>query len=337
MKVFTFLWCGLCLLSIPTLVHATDDAVLTKDGEMASGDAIAIPLEIWVEEEVSGSSVESEEVVSDLSDDGVEENENSLDDSPPEEIPLEDTPSGPTSECPESDLIRQIQDIAEDSRSREIGSTFDASYSLGYSSHGFDTTLLEYFFQGSVYSQEVSVSHLSGLSFSVTNLISAAGGVFSDFGDRTNLSIGLQRGFGSFYGALHHTWVHTNYRMDEWFFYADRHRTSIRSGTSLGLFHPYVFAVSDVPAYTPIDEMLIYGGVGAVLTVPIDPLRTEISVGASCAGSLFWYHHASLMRYRIHAGFVTSIGGISVHPEIGYLADVFTGGTMITTSFKSTF
>ena len=249
----------------------------------------------------------------------------------PEEIILEE--DAPSSE----DLVQQIQEIAQDSRSRELGLGFNASYMLGYSNHGVDTVVLEQFFHGHIVSQEISISHSAGFRFAITNLTSVAGGAFSDLGDRTNLSIGLQKGFGSFYSVLQHQWVHTNYRMNESFFYADRHRTSFQSGVSLGAIQPYAFILSDIPAYTPVDEMMVYGGGGILLTLPIDSLNTEITIGGSLTSSLFWYYRSPRRLCRLRAGFVTRIGNISVNPEISYLTDIFTGNEIWVTSFKIAF
>ncbi len=344
MKVLTFLC--ICFLVFPALVcvygsdnlivfvEVEDEENLDSSTDSENGTDLdnskEIPLKI-VPDEVSPEVVSEEEpleVIPEEVSPEVASEEDPLE-VIPEEVPLESVD--------ESELVQQIQEIAQDSRSRELGLGFNASYMLGYSNHGVDTVVLEQFFHGHIVSQEISVSHSTGFRFAITNLTSVAGGAFSDLGDRTNLSIGLQRGFGSFYGVIQHQWVHTNHRMDEFFFYADRHRTSLQSGVSLGLLQPYAFILSDVPAYTPVDEMMVYGGGGILLTLPIDSLNTEITIGGSLTSSLFWYYRSPRRLYRLHAGFVTRIGNISVNPEISYLTDIFTGNNILVTSFEIAF
>ena len=260
----------------------------------------------------------------------------------PEEVHLEepseeDTPEDSTPKDDDGDLVQTITDIAEESRFEERGLGFNASCAVAYHSDGMDTMLLEHFFRGHTVSQDLSVSHYSGFRLALTNITSVEGGAFSDLGDRTNLSVGLHRSFGSFCGSLVHQWVHTNHLMEQNFFYADRHRTSLEIGFSQGVLRLNTFVLSDVPAYTPVDEMLLYGGGGASLLLPVNALRTDIEIGASVAGSLFWYHRSSRMLYRVYAGFTTRIGGITLHPEISHIADALTGEGMITSSFNITF
>lgn len=329
------------------ILDAADDslddlAAFIEDGEIVDEDVPITPGESENSSEKgegnpeSSTNADEEDALeggADSSAAGTEEGDTDL----PEEVLLGDTSDeDPSSE--EDALAEQIQDIAEDARKRESGSSgLDVSLMLGYRDSGVDDLLLEYFFQGPITSQGISFSHpSSGIHFAVTNFTSVEGGIFSDVGDRTNFSIGLRRTFGSFYGIAHHQWVHTNYRMEENFYYGDRHRTSFQVGLS-GWFHPYVFISSDIPAYMPMDEMMVYGGGGVALTVPISFMNTEIEIGASCAGSLFWYYREQVLLYRLYAGFETAIGGLAVRPEISFLTDVLAGGEMLTTAVGITF
>ena len=215
-------------------------------------------------------------------------------------------------------------------------------YTLEYTNHGVDAVIPEHFFQGDIVSQGVVISHRpSGFHFSVENFTSIAGGSFSDLGDRAVLSLGLRRGFGRFYGAVQHRWVHTNYRMREDFFYADWHRTSLQCGARFGPFSPYVFASSDIEAHMPADEMAIYGGVGSDVIFSISPLRTTINLGASVAGSLFWYNQSprSLYRslYRLYAGLTVSVGRMSLGSRVDWFKDVFNSDDLLMYSFRLVF
>ena len=330
----------------PDLIIFIEDGEVVErfdpaEGDLESGGVEEMPSEEIAPEEVPDDASEEEAPLEGASEEVISEGaseEEPLEETPvedlPEEVILEDAPENP---LPNDDLAQQIHEIAEDSRSRELDLGFNATYELGYSNHGIDTMVLEQFFQGHIVSQGISISHSSGFLFSLENLVSAEGGAFSDLGDRTNLSVGFRGGLGSFYGMLQHQWVHTNHLMEQNFFYADRHRTSLQIGFSLGPLEPYAFVLSDVPAYTPVDEMMVYGGGGLAMTLPIDPLNTEITVGASFTGSLFWYYRKRQALYRVHAGFATQIGGISLRPEVTYLADTFTGKSVINHSVKIIF
>ena len=83
--------------------------------------------------------------------------------------------------------------------------------------------------------------------------------------------------------------------------------------------------------------MMVYGGGGVVLSVPINPLNTKIEIGASGSGSLFWYYRQRVLLYRLYASFETTIGGMSVRPEVSRLTDVYTGGNVTAMSFGITF
>lgn len=298
-------------------------SVETEEDEADSDDEVYVPLEVG---EIEVNQAERGDLDPSIDD------EDDLSEPLPEEVLLDSPPEG----SEEDVLLETIQDIAETSRSEERG--LIASYTFGYSNLGLDAMLLEYFFAGPITSQEFAISHRrSGFYAKITNSVSVAGGMFSDLGDRTNLSAGLQGGSTSFHWSIQHQWVHTNHRMDEWFYYADRHRTSVHLGVSLGLLKPHAFILSDLPAYTPVDEMMLYGGGGVQLTIPISVLNTDIDLGASVTRSLFWYYRTPETRYRLHAGLTTRIGGISFRPEISYLTDVSTGGSMVATSFGVTF
>ena len=331
MKVFAFLcvcFSLFCFLTVPAL------------GSENVGDSVPLEIEVQENSDLSEEVAEEGDVVLSVeTEEGEEESsdpsadsENESDSTLPEEVPLEDTPEEDSIDD-ESELAQQIEEIAEKSRSDELGLGLNASCAFGYQSHGVDNILLEYFYPGHIASQDFSVSYSSWLYLAVTNLISIGDdwSLDSDLGDRTNFTIRLRKEFGSLCWTLQHQWVHTNHRMNEDFYYADRHRTSIQSGMMFGPLHPYLFVLSDVPAYTPVDEMMIYGGGGVALSVPINLLNTKIEIGASASGSLFWYYREPVLLYRLYAGFKTTVGGLSIHPEVSHLTDTDGGNIMAIT------
>ena len=234
-------------------------------------------------------------------------------------------------------ISERIRRISEESQRRERpGYVF--SCALGYADHGVDEILPEHFFRGHVTSQGVSFSHRVGFRVSLENFTSVDGGGFSDLVDRTVLDVKVWREFGSLYGAVQHRWVHTNYKMDEDFFFADRHRTAVRFGFLLGPLQPYAFISSDIPAYVPVNEMAVYGGGGVDLRCNIRQLNTELYLGASAAGSLFLHNQKDgAALYRVRTGFATSLGGLVINPEAAYLRGVFNSDNLLTTTFKIAF
>ena len=244
MKVFAFL-CGVvcfslfCFLVFPALGSEDVDNSIPLEVEVQEESDLPEEIEVVTEEDNTDLSVAEEEGEdSDSSADSEEESDDAL----PEEVPLESAsdealPDG------ESDLARQIQEIAEESRSDELSLGLKASGAFGYHSQGVDAMLLEYFSPMHIAYQEVSISHSSWFHLAVTNFTSIGddGSLDTDLGDRTNLTVRLRKKFGSLCWTLQHRWVHTNHKMDEFFYFADRHRTSIQSGFGLGPLHPYLF------------------------------------------------------------------------------------------------
>ena len=268
-----------------------EEVILPEETTPAS-DKEVTPPDIWVDESPSDTTQPEEEVLP--GDGGVEDG-----------------------------LSERIEEIAQDAMSEELGYGFDVSYTFGYIGQGVDDVLPEHFFRGHIVSQEVSISHSIGFRLAVKNLTSIDGGLFSDLGDRTVLGVDVRRHFGSLYGTIKHQWVHTNYQMDKFFFYADRHRTTLQAGGSFGGLHPFLFVTSDLPAYTPVHEAFVFGGMGVDLDIPIDRLNTKIDFGASVAGSLFWYYQKPRTLLRTHIGFVTDFGSVSFGPRFNYIYDPF--------------
>ncbi|MCY4577346.1 MAG: hypothetical protein OXB96_02915 [Candidatus Kaiserbacteria bacterium] len=257
-----------------------------------------------------------------------------------EEESQEGTTSDPVDDDPssaEQQLSERIQQIADEVRADEVGSGLTFSSTIGYADQGVDAVLPEHFFRGHIVSQGISAFHPAGFRLAVENLTSVSGGAFSDLGDRTILSVEVWRTFGSFYASLQHRWVHTNCGMESDFFYADRHRTKLQSGFSLGPLQLYAHVSSDVPAYTPVHEMVVYGGGGVDLNIPLSPLNTELCFGASIAGTAFWYHQSPRALCRFRAGIITDFGGFSVNPEATLIVDPISEEHLPTFSFNIAF
>ena len=232
-------------------------------------------------------------------------------------------------------ISAQIRRLAQEFRVQELDFGFRSSCSLGYASQGIDVVLPEYFFRGHLVYQDVSVYktyHKGGMYFTASNSTSVDGGPFNDAGDRTTLSCAAWRKFGFLYGLIRHRWVHTNYS-DRPFLYADRHRTDLRSWCVIGPLRPYAFISSDFPALVPVDEMVLFGGVGADLHYTVKHLRTDLYLGASVAGSLLWHNHNPRSLYRLRAGFAVQFGKVYIGPEFIFLKDVYNPDNVWVTSF----
>ena len=215
--------------------------------------------------------------------------------------------------------------LPEESQRQEI---FDDAFfvSLGYTNHGVDETIPEQFFRGHIVSLRATVFHRTGFRFAVENFTSVAGGLFSDLGDRTVLKAQFLRRFGSLYGIVQHRWVHTNYEMDQDFFFADRHRTLVQFGYSHEPLYeprirPYVFISSDLPAYTTINEMAVYGGGGLVVKTPRNQQNTELYFGFSAVRSLYTRNQSERALLRFRVGFVSPFGvdSLAINPEVFFL------------------
>ena len=274
-----------------------------------------------------------------------EEHEESSDDSP-SESPL--SPEAETSDHTdtEQESTDQTEQTDQDPRSDEpdLVDEIDLeskmwSLTLGYADHGVDAILPEHFFRGHIFSQKVSVSHANGFFYGVENFISPADGFLSDKGDRTTLFAGLRKSSESFHFLLQHRWVHNWERYLEDFYHADRHRTSVQLGYTVGPLHLYALASSDMAAYRPVNEFAVYGGVGGDLRFTAEQLNTtEMYVGASIIESLYLYNQPGRALYRVRAGLSTSIDDLfTVNPEILFLRGVYTPDSLLTMNVRISF
>ena len=273
-----------------------------------------------------------------------EDQEDAPDDSP-SESPL--SPEAETSDHSdtEQESTDQTEQTDQDPRSDEpdLVDEIDLesetlSLTLGYADQGVDDMLPEHFFRGNIFSQKVSVSHDNGVFYGFENFISPADGFLSDTGDRTILFAGLRKSSESFHFLLQHRWVHSWERYLEDFYHADRHRTSVQLGYTVGPLHLYALASSDVAAYRPVNEFAVYGGGGVDLRFTANQLNTEMYVGASIIESLYLYNQSGRALYRVRAGFSTSVADLFViNPEVLFLRGVYTPDSLVTTTIRISF
>ena len=253
--------------------------------------------------------------------------EGSLDDPLPEEV--------------EQRISEKIVKVSKESQRRErSGESF--LFSFGYVGHGIDEMLPEQFFRGSMISLGYSFLHHSGFRLGVKQFSAPdGGGWFDSLEDRMVLDASFQKEFGPLYGSVRHRWVHIHHRAREDFFYADRHRTSLQGGISLGPLNLYAFTSSDIPAHVPVTEMTVYGGGGFDLRGRFSSRNAEFYLGASAVSSLFLYNHQDERAlYRVCAGF--TVGDHDYHkvifnPEIRFFKGVYSTDNLWVASFKLIF
>lgn len=250
-----------------------------------------------------------------------------------EELSADPLPEFSLSLEAERRISAKIRNISEEAQKRERPS-YTFSCLFGYTDQGIDDVLPEHFFRGHIISEGVAFSHRAGFRIAIENFTSLDGGKFVDLGDRTLLNVKVWKKSGPLYGAVQHRWVHTHHRATQDFFYADRHRTDVRVGLVIGPLQPYAFVASDLPAYTSIDDMAVYGGGGFDLRFDIDQLNTGLYFGASIAEALYLYNQDGRALYRVRAGFATSLGGLVVNPEALFLRGVYSPDSLLTISFK---
>ena len=234
-------------------------------------------------------------------------------------------------------LSAHISQVAEEFRQIDIGPRFAIDGQIGYTTEGVDAVVPEYFHQGEIFSQKFSFYSPSESNFrvSIENLISVKGGFLSDAGDQTIVSAEITRTSKWVSGTLQHRWVHANYtakdlfgqqaeltRSGESFFYADRHRTSLRVGPSFGPVKPYGILSTDISTI-PSNEFTLYGGAGFDVRYAPHP-RVNLYAGGSIMRAFLWRRAA----YRVHAGAVFSVGGLDLDIRFGVLQDLFYEGTI---------
>lgn len=232
-----------------------------------------------------------------------------------------------------------VGDAAESSNDVGAGDVGDAAESsndsgwkfirtTSYHSRGVDPVLPHDFFKDTVLSQMVALGYTgfypSGIYIGGDHKISPSGGSLSDFGDRTTLFVGAYQNIGPTCLRLHHSYVHVNYMLEDWWYHGDRQITTFQADAEIGMLKPYARLAFDIPSHFPVNKFFFWGAVGVVLNVPLEELGSEIGFDFSITDSLINYRYDAITLVRGRIFMTKDLGFIpvSVSPEVNIMKNI---------------